>query len=235
MKQGPVLYEGKAKIVSQGETGRLIHYFKDSATAFNAQKKAEFPGKGALNLAISEVVFKALTAAQIPHHFIQRLDERSFESMSLQMIPAEVVVRNRVAGSLAQRLQEPEGALLSIPVVEFFLKNDAKGDPLVSEDILVAFYAQRQEDLQECRRLSLAVNQAVRPLFAAAQLELVDFKLEFGRDDEGRLFVADEFSPDTCRLWDVSTGEKFDKDRFRRDQGDLLEGYREVLKRLSQQ
>lgn len=229
---GEKLYEGKAKIVFKGAGGNLFHYFKDSATAFNAQKKAEFSGKGELNLAMSVLIFSHLEKAGVPTHLIRQVDERTFETKALKMIPVEVVVRNFMAGSLARRLGEPEGAAFSRPLVEWYLKNDAKGDPQVSEDLLVDHFKVLADDLVACRALALKVNDQLKNIFDKINLRLVDFKLEFGKDDSGRVVLADEFSPDTCRLWDTATGEKMDKDRFRFDLGDLMTGYREVYSRL---
>lgn len=229
---GERIYEGKAKIVFRGPTGSLFHYFKDSATAFNAQKKAEFSGKGELNVALSSFIFEFLRSNGIPNHFIRKVDERTFETQSLKMIPVEVVVRNRMAGSLARRLGEKEGEILERPLLEWYLKNDEKGDPQVSEDLLVSFYKHPQADLNRCRELALKVNSVMEPLFKKANFILVDFKLEFGKNADGEVVLADEFSPDTCRLWDAQSLEKFDKDRFRFDLGDLLAGYREVWSRL---
>lgn len=229
---GQKLYEGKAKIVFKAPGGTLIHFFKDSATAFNAQKKAEFEGKGALNIKMSTLVFRYLTQNGVPTHFIRSIDERSFETKPLSMLPVEVVVRNRMAGSLARRLGEAEGAVLNPPLVEWYLKNDQKGDPQVSEDLLTSFYGVHAQDLTECRRQALRVNEVLSPLFDELGLILVDFKLEFGKDTDGKVLLADEFSPDTSRLWDKKTLEKLDKDRFRFDLGDLMSGYREVLARL---
>lgn len=229
---GERAYEGKAKIVFRRPDGTLAHYFKDSATAFNAQKKSEFEGKGLLNCTISCLLLDYLNQKGIPTHWLSKIDERTFRSKSLQMLPVEVVLRNRLAGSLAKRLQEAEGRELNPPVIEFYLKDDAKGDPLVSEDVLIALYRQKAADLETCRKIILDVNRHLTKLFAQGGLILVDFKLEFGRDESGTILVADEISPDTSRLWDASTGEKYDKDRFRFDLGDLLVGYRQVLERL---
>jgi len=229
---GQKLYEGKAKIVFKAPGGTLVHYFKDSATAFNAQKKAEFGGKGALNLKMSTLIFGHLKQQGLPTHFLRQIDDRAFETKELKMLPVEVVVRNRMAGSLARRLGEAEGAPLNSPLVEWYLKNDQKGDPQVSEDLLVSYFGQQPQDLQECRRQALQVNEILKKLFDELNLILVDFKLEFGKDSTGAVILADEFSPDTSRLWDKKTQEKFDKDRFRFDLGDLMTGYREVLSRL---
>lgn len=229
---GERVYEGKAKIVFRSPSGTLFHYFKDSATAFNAQKKAEFNGKGELNLALSSFVFEYLKSNAVPNHFIRKVDSRTFESQSLKMIPVEVVVRNRMAGSLAMRLGEKEGEIFEKPLLEWYLKNDAKGDPQVSEDLLLSFYKIPQTDLDSCRKIALKVNELMVALFKKANLILVDFKLEFGTNAKGDVVLADEFSPDTCRLWDSESLEKFDKDRFRFDLGDLMKGYQEVWSRL---
>ena len=229
---GDKIYEGKAKILYRSAKGELLHYFKDSATAFNAQKKAEFSGKGELNLEITYLLLTYLQKKGIKSHLLSKVDSRTLKSLELKMLPVEVVVRNRLAGSLAKRLQEKEGRELSTPIVEFYLKDDAKGDPLVSEDVLVALYDQKKEELQKLRDLALQVNEALNPLFKQAHFYLVDFKLEFGKDAKGEIYLADEISPDTCRLWDVTSGKKFDKDLFRLDLGDLIQGYTEVRDRL---
>ncbi len=233
-KFGTPVYEGKAKILYRAPNGNFIHYFKDSATAFNAQKKAEFQGKGQLNLEFSCLFFEALSKAGIPSHFVKKIDDRSFETRALKMLPVEVVVRNVLAGSLAKRLQEKEGRELTRPVVELYLKDDAKGDPLVSEDVLISLYDQKAEDLAAVREKALRVNEVLRKIFSEVGLRLIDFKLEFGKDSAGEILLADEISPDTCRIWDAKTGEKLDKDRFRFDLGDLVEGYQKVMTRLKE-
>lgn len=229
---GTPFYEGKAKILYRTDRDTVIHHFKDSATAFNAQKKAEFAGKGALNVAFSVYFFEQLKAAGIETHFIQKCDERAFESLSLKMIPVEVVVRNIIAGSLAKRLQMEEGQILKSPIVEFFYKDDAKGDPLVSEWILSSIFNISRETCAILASSALRVNQVIKGLAEKANLDLVDFKLEFGRDSQDRILLGDEISPDTCRFWDKNTREKLDKDRFRFDLGDLVEGYQKVWDRL---
>lgn len=232
--QAEKLYEGKAKIVFKAPDGSLLHYFKDSATAFNAQKKAEFDGKGRLNTAFTTLVFGHLKSKGIPTHLLETIDERTIRTLALKMLPVEVVVRNRMAGSLARRLGEKEGSELHPPLLEWYLKDDAKGDPQVSEDLLIGYFKQSPEILKEVKKLALQVNEILRPLFEKVGLILADFKLEFGQDLQGKVYLADEFSPDTSRLWDSKTLEKFDKDRFRFDLGDLMTGYREVLRRLEE-
>lgn len=229
---GEKIYEGKAKILYRAQNGHVVHYFKNSATAFNAQKKAEFEGKGKTNLRISSLLFQYLKDQGVSSHFVKVIDAESFETLALQMLPVEVVIRNILAGSLAKRLQEKEGRDLNPPVVEFYYKDDAKGDPLVSEDVLIALYGQKAEDLQNVRHRALEINRHLKSLFEKAGLRLVDFKLEFGKTAQGEILLADEISPDTCRLWDAQSGEKLDKDRFRFDLGDLMTGYAQVVSRL---
>lgn len=229
---GERIYEGKAKVIFRGPNQHLFHYFKDSATAFNAQKKAEFAGKGSINLEISSMLFTYLAKNGVGNHFIARVDDRAMETLPLKMMPVELVVRNILAGSLAKRLNEKEGRVMTPSIVEYYLKDDSKGDPLVSEDVLVALYSQKYNDLQTIREIALKVNNLLAPLFQQAGLLLVDFKLEFGKSDSGDILLADEISPDTCRLWDATTGEKLDKDRFRFDLGDLMTGYEQVLEKL---
>ena len=234
---GEKVYEGKAKIVYRSAQGSYLHYFKDSATAFNAVKKASFAGKGSLNAHFSAFFFQHLTKAKVPHHFLRLVDDRTIETMALQMIPLEIVVRNRVAGSLAKRLGEKEGRVLPEPMIEFFVKDDAKGDPQISEAAWLSFRSKSNpeapKELAEMKRLALLVNSALRPLLNKKGLDLVDFKIEVGFDGKGILRVADEISPDTARIWDLGTGERLDKDLFRFDLGDLLQGYRKVMNRLT--
>jgi phosphoribosylaminoimidazole-succinocarboxamide synthase len=228
---GQKLYEGKAKIVYKTSSGSLVHFYKDSATAFNAEKKAEFEGKGELNNQMSCWLFESLAAQDIKTHFIKQVDERSFESLELNIIPIEVVTRNIAAGSILKRSDKKEGEAFETPLVEFFLKDDAKGDPLMSEEELIEM-GHTQETLDALREKALEVNKSLSPVFEKAGLKLVDFKLEFGRNAKDEIILGDEISPDTCRLWDIKTGEKLDKDRFRFDLGDLLTGYKEVHARL---
>jgi len=229
---GEKIYEGKAKILYRTPKGTLVHYFKDSATAFNAEKKQEFSGKGENNVRLSGLLFEYLHSKGIRSHFLKALDERSFESLDLKMLPVEVVVRNILAGSLAKRLKEQEGRVLNPPLCEFYLKSDEKGDPLVSDDILIALYGQSATDLSKLKILALQVNESLKSIFDKAGITLADFKLEFGKTPHGDIVLADEISPDTCRLWDKVTGEKLDKDRFRFDLGDLMTGYREISDRV---
>ncbi len=233
---GEKVYEGKAKIVYKSPEGHYLHYFKDSATAFNAQKKATFEGKGSLNARFSAYFFDCLSHAKVAHHFLRLVDERTIETLALKMIPLEIVLRNRVAGSLAKRLGEKEGRVLPEPMIEFFVKDDANGDPQISEEAWLSFRLRTKPDaakeLQEMKSLAIQVNRTLRPLLNQKGLDLVDFKIEVGWDAKGVLRVADEISPDTARIWDAGNGERLDKDRFRFDLGDLLEGYRKVMDRL---
>jgi len=230
------IYEGKAKILYEGpEPGTLIQYFKDDATAFNAQKKASLSGKGVLNNRISEHVFSALSGIGIPNHFIKRLNMREQLVHAVEIIPIEVVVRNTAAGSICKRLGLEEGTALPRTIVEYYYKNDELGDPLISEEHIACFSWATSEELDDITSMALRVNDFMSGMFAAIGIKLVDFKLEFGRHYQGdqmRVLLADEISPDGCRLWDMATGEKLDKDRFRRDLGGEVEAYQEVARRL---
>ena len=230
------VYEGKAKILYEGpEPGTLVQYFKDDATAFNAQKKATVEGKGVLNNRLSEFFMKGLTQIGVPNHFIKRINMREQLIRSVEIIPLEIIVRNFAAGSLSTRLGMAEGTALPRPIVEFCLKDDALGDPLVSEEHIIAFGWASQQDLDDMVALALRVNDFMSGVMLAVGIKLVDFKIEIGRiwdNDFQRLIVADEISPDSCRLWDMETGQKLDKDVFRRDLGSLTDAYSEVARRL---
>ena len=230
------VYEGKAKILYEGpEPGTLVQYFKDDATAFNAQKRATIDGKGVLNNRLSEFFMTGLNSVGVPTHFIRRINMREQLIRAVEMIPLEVVVRNVAAGSICKRLGIEEGTALPRPIVEFYLKNDALGDPLVSEEHITAFGWAAQQDLDDMVSLALRVNDFLSGLMLGVGIKLVDFKIEIGRIWDGdfmRLIVADEISPDSCRLWDIETNRKLDKDVFRRDLGDLADAYTEVARRL---
>ncbi|GAB4125242.1 MAG: phosphoribosylaminoimidazolesuccinocarboxamide synthase [Rhodothalassiaceae bacterium] len=230
------IYEGKAKILFEGpEPGTLIQYFKDDATAFNAQKRATLQGKGVLNNRISEHVFTHLAAAGIPNHFIRSLGMREQLVRAVEIIPLEVVVRNVAAGSLAQRLGIAEGTPLPRSIIEYYFKDDALGDPMVTEEHITAFGWASDYEIDEMVHVALRVNDFLTGLFTGVGIRLVDFKIEFGRlysEDHVQIILADEISPDSCRLWDMKTGEKLDKDRFRRDMGGEIEAYQEVARRL---
>ena len=230
------IYEGKAKILYEGtEPGTLIQYFKDDATAFNAQKKATIEGKGVLNNRLSEFFMNGLTNIGVPNHFIRRINMREQLIRQVEIIPLEVVVRNRAAGSLSKRLGIPEGQVLPRPIVEFYYKDDKLGDPMVTEEHIAAFGWAGQQDMDDMVALALRVNDFLSGVFIGVGIRLVDFKIEIGRIWEGdyqRLIVADEISPDSCRLWDVKTGAKLDKDVFRHDLGNLVDAYTELARRL---
>lgn len=230
------VYEGKAKILYEGpEPGTFVQYFKDDATAFNAQKKDVIEGKGVLNNRLSEFFMRGLAQIGVPTHFIKRINMREQLIRSVEIIPLEVIVRNYAAGTLSERLGLEEGTLLPRPIVEFCLKDDALGDPLVAEEHIIAFGWAAQQDLDDMVALALRVNDFMSGCMLAVGIRLVDFKIEIGRVWDGdfqRLIVADEISPDSCRLWDMETGQKLDKDVFRRDLGDLADAYTEVARRL---
>ncbi|WP_108257805.1 phosphoribosylaminoimidazolesuccinocarboxamide synthase [Mangrovicoccus ximenensis] len=230
------IYEGKAKILYEGpEPGTLVQYFKDDATAFNAQKKDVIEGKGVLNNRLSEFFMGGLAAIGVPTHFIRRINMREQLIRAVEIIPLEVIVRNRAAGSLAKRLGLEEGTALPRPIVEFCYKDDKLGDPLVTEEHIIAFGWASQQDLDDMIALALRVNDFLSGVMHGVGIQLVDFKIEIGRVWDGdyqRLIVADEISPDSCRLWDVKTGQKLDKDVFRQDLGSLTDAYSEVAKRL---
>jgi len=230
------IYEGKAKILYEGpEPGTLIQYFKDDATAFNAQKKGTINGKGVINNRISEHVFTLLANIGIPTHFIKRLNMREQLVRQVDIIPIEVVVRNVAAGSLSKRLGVEEGTQLSRTILEYYYKDDALGDPLITEEHIACFGWASPEELHDIADMAIRINDFMSGLFAGIGIRLVDFKLECGRlweNDCARVILADEISPDGCRLWDMVSGEKLDKDRFRRDLGGEVEAYQEVARRL---
>ena len=230
------IYEGKAKVLYEGpEPGTLIQHFKDDATAFNAKKHEVIDGKGVLNNRISEYVFNNLNEIGVPTHFIKRLNMREQLIREVEIIPLEVVVRNVAAGSLSTRLGIEEGTQLPRSIIEFYYKNDALNDPMVSEEHITAFGWANPQEIDDIMALAIRVNDFLSGLFLGVGIRLVDFKMECGRLWEGemmRIVVADEISPDSCRLWDMKSNDKLDKDRFRRDMGGLVEAYQEVAKRL---
>ena len=227
-----LLYEGKAKKVYEVDKDKCLIYFKDTATAFDATKKAEVEGKGILNNAISSLLFKLLEEKGVKTHFIERVSEREMLVWRAKRLDLEVVVRNITAGSICKRLGFKEGEKLKKPLVEFFYKNDQLHDPLICIEHAVLLNIADKRTLKDIVKIALKVNTILKSFFKSHGLLLVDFKLEFGRLPEGTLAVIDEISPDTCRLWDAKTGEKLDKERFRFDLGDLLEGYKKVLERV---
>jgi len=230
------IYEGKAKVLFEGpEPGTIVQYFKDDASAFNNQKRGTITGKGVLNNRISEFLMLRLAEIGIPTHFLRRLNMREQLVREVEIIPIAVVVRNLAAGSLSTRLGIAEGTLLPRSIIEYYVKKEELGDPLVTEEHITAFGWASTHDLDEMVQTALRVNDFLSGLFLGVQIRLVDFKLEFGRlytDDDVRIVVADEISPDNCRLWDARTNEKMDKDRFRQDLGKVEEAYQEVARRL---
>ncbi len=236
MAKGRKIYEGKAKILYEGpEPGTLIQYFKDDATAFNNEKRAVLDGKGVLNNRISEFVMTQLNSIGLPTHFLKRLNMREQLIKEVEIIPLEVICRNVAAGSIAKRLGLEEGAALPRSIIEFCYKKDELGDPLVSEEHITAFNWATNQEIDDIIAMTLRINDFLTGLFAGVGIKLVDFKVEYGRLFEGemvRTVLADEISPDSCRLWDMATGDKLDKDRFRRDLGGVTEAYAEVARRL---
>ena len=230
------LYEGKAKVIFEGpEDGTLVQYFKDDATAFNAQKKDVITGKGVLNNYISEHIMQAVEQIGIPTHFLERLNDREQLIRELEIIPVEIVVRNVAAGSICPRLGLEEGSALPNTLVEFCLKDDALGDPIIAAEHITTFGWASADELDVIYDDTLRINDFLTGLFRGIGVRLVDFKLEFGREqreDGVRVMLADEISPDNCRLWDAQTNEKMDKDRFRRDLGGLIDAYQEIARRL---
>ncbi|WP_027410388.1 phosphoribosylaminoimidazolesuccinocarboxamide synthase [Anoxybacteroides tepidamans] len=236
VKKLELLYEGKAKKVylTDAENVLWIEY-KDSATAFNGEKKATIAGKGRLNNEITSLLFMKLHQAGVENHFIQKLSETEQLVKKVTIIPLEVVVRNYVAGSLAKRLGIAEGTSLEKPLIEFYYKNDELGDPLLLEDHIAILKLATSEQIAVLKDYALKVNEILTEHFQKCDVRLVDFKLEFGFDSDGKIILSDEISPDTCRLWDIETNEKFDKDVFRRDLGNLTDAYEIILQRLGGQ
>ncbi|WP_025898927.1 phosphoribosylaminoimidazolesuccinocarboxamide synthase [Sneathiella glossodoripedis] len=230
------VYEGKAKVLFEGpEPGTLVQYFKDDATAFNGVKKSTVTGKGVLNNRISEHLMSRIGEMGIPNHFIRRLNMREQLIKEVEIIPVEVIVRNVAAGSICTRLGLTEGQPMPRTLVEYCFKSDDLNDPLVSEEHITAFGWASSQELDEIMSMTLRINDFLCGLFTAIGIRLIDFKLEFGRyfdGDEMQIILADEISPDNCRLWDIATNEKLDKDRFRRDLGGVEDAYQEVAKRL---
>ena len=234
MNTGKMLYEGKAKRMFTTEDPEiLLIQYKNSLTAFNAQKKAEMEGKGRYNTLISAWLFEYLAGKGVASHFVSLVDDNHQLVRKVQILPIEVVVRNITTGTLCKRLGVEEGIRLPRPLVEFYLKDDALGDPLITDDHALLFGWATEQEILKLKEQSLLVNEILKDLFIGKGIILVDFKLEFGRDSEGNVLLADEISPDTCRFWDVETGARLDKDRFRKDLGDVLGAYREIWKRLS--
>ena len=227
------IYEGKAKkVFATDDPGLLVVEYKDDATAFNGLKKGTIRGKGVINNKMSNRLMQRLERAGIPTHFVRELSDRETLVRRVQIVPLEVIVRNMAAGSFSKRYGVPEGTAFDAPTVEYSYKNDELGDPLLNTSHALAMRLAREDEIETIRRYALRVNEVLRAFWAECGVTLVDFKLEFGRCPDGTVILADEISPDTCRLWDSATGEKLDKDRFRRDLGGVEDAYAEVMRRL---
>ena len=226
------LYEGKAKkVFKTDDADRLIVDYKDDATAFNGEKKGTIVGKGAINNRMTNKVFQMLEKEGVPTHYVEELSDRETLVKKVEIVPLEVIIRNVAAGSFSKRLGVAEGTQLAIPTIEFSYKNDELGDPLINSYFAVALHLATWEEIETIKKYAFKVNDVLKAYFLQADMKLIDFKIEFGRY-HGEIILADEVSPDTCRLWDVHTNEKLDKDRFRRDLGNVEEAYNEVFRRL---
>lgn len=233
MKQLEMLYDGKAKqLFATDDPDKVIIHYTDAATAFNNVKKATIERKGVLNNAISTILFRELRKAGIPTHYIETLNDRDQLCRRVRIIPLEVIVRNTIAGSMARRLGIEEGMQPSNVIYDICYKKDELGDPLINDHHAVALGIATYDELAEIYRMTARINEVLKGLFDRINVRLVDFKIEFGKTSEGEIVLADEVSPDSCRLWDATTGERLDKDRFRRDMGRVREAYEEILMRL---
>ena len=236
MKKGKKLYEGKAKIIyATNDKGLVIQYFKDDATAFNNQKKTTIEGKGVLNNRISEHILSNLSQIGIENHLVKRLNMREQVIKLVEIIPIEFIVRNVATGSITKRLGIEDGTILKEPLIEYCLKNDKLADPLISEEHILVFDWASKKEIDKVKKMILRINDFMIGMFRGVGIKLIDFKLEFGRikiDGKNEVILADEISPDTCRLWDSITEKKLDKDRFRKDLGNLIPAYTEVARRL---
>ena len=229
-----MIYEGKAKqVFATDDPSKVIIHYKDAATAGNGAKKADIDNKGVLNNSITTVIFNRLKEAGIPTHHIETLNDRDQLCEKVDIVPLEVIVRNVIAGSMAKRLGIEEGTPAPNTIFEICYKEDALGDPLINDHHAVALGAATYDELAEIYRLTGKINEELKKLFAEVGIRLIDFKIEFGRTNDGRIILADEISPDTCRLWDAETNEKLDKDRFRRDMGKVIEAYEEICRRVT--
>lgn len=236
MKNRKMLYEGKAKIMYEGDSpDEILVYYKDDATAGNGAKKGTIADKGIMNNKMTAFFFDLLAKEGIKHHYVSMPDEREMIVKKLSIIPLEVIIRNVAAGSLSKRLGLAEGTMLDAPVIEYCYKNDDLGDPMVNRYHIAAMKLATPEELDEIEKISLKVNEILSAFLKTKKVDLIDFKLEYGRDKDGAIILADEISPDNCRFWDSDTKEKLDKDRFRRDLGKVEDAYREMLKRLTGQ
>jgi phosphoribosylaminoimidazole-succinocarboxamide synthase len=235
VRKGSMLYEGKAKRIFeiQGEKELLLQEFKDSLTAFNGEKKGSFADKGVLNRDMTSLIFQFLKKRGVANHWVQDFEKNEMVTEKLKIIPLEVVVRNRVAGSLAKKFKWEEGKELPFTIIELYFKSDELGDPFINDEHVEVLGLCTKTELAKLKELSRQINGHLKTLFMEAGLELVDFKLEFGKDSKGEIKLGDEITPDSCRLWDRKTGEKMDKDRFRRDLGNVQQTYEEVCRRLT--
>ena len=236
MEKLEMMYEGKAKQVFRtSDDDKVIVHYKDDATAFNGEKKGQIDSKGELNNAITSMLFELLAKKGVKTHFIEKLNERDQLCKKVSIIPLEVIVRNVAAGSMAKRLGLEEGTPLKTTVFELSYKNDDLGDPLINDYHAVAIGATTFEELKTIYDMTAVINNTLKEFFLKQNINLIDFKIEFGKTADGEILLADEISPDTCRFWDATTGEKLDKDRFRRDMGNVKEAYVEILKRISEE
>lgn len=233
MRKGTQLYEGKAKKVYRTDDERFfVIEYKDDATAFNGEKKGTVAGKGVVNNRMSNILFRMLESHGVETHFVEELNDRETVVKAVRIVPLEVIVRNVAAGSFSRRFGVEEGTELRRPTLEFCLKNDALGDPMINDSQILALGLADEEELRTMSAVALRVNDLLKDYFSGIGVRLIDFKIELGRY-EGRIVLADEISPDTCRFWDAETNRKLDKDRFRRDLGEVEEVYREMLERVS--
>ncbi len=233
MQKKEQLYEGKAKKVFATDDPNLyIVDYKDDATAFNGQKKGQIAGKGVINNVMSNHMFQLLEQQGVPTHFVEQLSERETVVKKVSIVPLEVIIRNISAGSFAKRYGVEEGIVFKAPTIEFSYKNDDLGDPLINEYHALALGLATEDEINEIKAMAFKVNEVMKDYFDHLNVTLVDFKLEFGKTPDGKIILADEISPDTCRLWDKTTGEKLDKDRFRRDLGGVEEAYQEIMRRV---
>jgi phosphoribosylaminoimidazole-succinocarboxamide synthase len=234
MEKLEMLYEGKAKkIYATDKADEVIVYYKDDATAFNGEKKGQIEDKGVMNNSITSVIFEMLEKAGVKTHFIEKLNDREQLCKKVEIVPLEVIVRNVAAGSMAKRLGLEEGFALKTTVFELSYKDDSLGDPLINDYHAVGIGATTFEELKVMYDMTAKINDVLKAVFKEQNINLIDFKIEFGRLPDGTIVLADEISPDTCRFWDATTGEKLDKDRFRRDLGNVKDAYVEILKRIS--
>ncbi len=233
MEKRAQLYEGKAKkVYATDNTDVVIVDYKDDATAFNGLKKGTIAGKGVINNKMSNMMFKIMESKGIPTHLVEELSDRETAVKKVEIVPLEVIIRNTAAGSFSKRLGVPEGKKLPVTVLEFSYKNDDLGDPLINDYHALAMELATPEEIETIKNMAFKVNEVMKEFFKTLNIDLIDFKLEFGRF-HGQIILADEISPDTCRFWDMTTGEKLDKDRFRRDMGGVEDAYKEVFARLT--